>query len=239
VRLPLALEPVPFVLRNLLMGALVGAFVLRYLYIQHQWKRRLQAESEARLQALQARIRPHFLFNSMNTIASLIASQPGEAEDAVEDLADLFRASLSDERRLVPLEDEVDLAARYLRIEALRLGERLNVEWDLEGLSGRVRLPPLTLQPLVENAVYHGIEPNPAGGTVRVVGTWEGDRAVITVANPLPPEGTQRRHGNHLALANIGERLAAHFGRGGSLETAEADGAFRVRLAVPAEGGAS
>ena len=237
VHLPLALEPGPFVLRNLLMGALVGAFVLRYLYVQHQWKRRLQAESEARLQALQARIRPHFLFNSMNTIASLIASRPEDAEDAVEDLADLFRASLSDERRRVPLEDEVDLASRYLRIEALRLGGRLRVEWDLDGLPGRVRLPPLTLQPLVENAVYHGIEPNPAGGILRVAGDWDADRAVITVENPLPPAGTRRRTGNHVALANIRERLAVHFGPAGTLETRETDGTFRVRLAVPAEEG--
>ena len=239
VHLPLALEPAAFLLRNLLMGALVAAFALRYLYVQHQWKRRLRAESEARLQALQARIRPHFLFNSMNTIASLIASRPEAAEDAVEDLADLFRASLGDERRLVPLADEVELVRRYLRIEAERLGGRLQVEWALEGLPEGVRVPPLTLQPLVENAVYHGIEPSPQGGTLRIRGERQAGRAVLCVDNPLPPDGSPPRAGNRLALDNIRERLVAHFGAAASLETAETDGRFRVTLRVPVGGAAA
>ena len=148
-----------FVLRSLAIGAVVAALALRYLYIQYQWKRQIVAESRARFQALQARIRPHFLFNSLNTVASLTRSNPELAERLIEDLADLFRACLADSTDASTMADELKLVRGYLDIEALRLGERLQVDWDVEDMPEDTTVPSLLLQPLVENAVYHGIEP--------------------------------------------------------------------------------
>jgi len=223
-----------FLLRNLAIGAIVAALVLRYLYVQHQWLRRLKTETEARVQALQARIRPHFLFNSMNTIASLVRARPDEAEAAVEDLSDLFRASLGD-AKLIPLREEVALAKRYQGIEELRLGERLSVRWELDDVPDDALLPALTLQPLLENAVYHGVEPLPEGGTVTVSGRKENDRLELALENPLAPGGGQPRHqGNNMALANIRERLAAHFDNRAGLNARETgDGRYRVTLKLP------
>ena len=222
-----------FLLRNMGIGIILSGLALRYFYVQHQWKQRLKAESEARLEALQARIRPHFLFNTMNTIASLTRSRPEAAEAAIEDLSDLFRASIGDERGLIPLAEELDLAQRYLSVERLRLGERLQVEWSVETLPGDALLPPLTLQPLLENAVYHGIEPRAEGGVVRVVGSREAERWRIEVTNPLAPSGrASHQPGNRMALENIRQRLQAHFGLG-CIEAAPLDGQFRVVLTLP------
>jgi len=168
-----------FVLRSLAISAIVSALILRYLYLHYQWRRQVEAEAQARLQALQSRIRPHFLFNSMNTIAQLTRSDPPLAERVVEDLADLFRASLSDARCLSTLGEELELARGYLRIEAQRLGERLRVEWALDELPpelvGQMQIPALLLQPLLENAIYHGIEPNSEPGLVRISGHRHGE----------------------------------------------------------------
>ncbi len=226
-----------FMIRNLAMGAIIDALVLRYFYVQHQWRRNVRAESQARLQALQSRIRPHFLFNSMNTIASLTRSQPKEAEEAVENLADLFRMSLGDAHQCITLGEELALCRGYLHIEALRLGERLAVRWDLEALPETALIPPLTLQPLLENAIYHGIEPRTEGGTVSIIGRYAHERLTFTIDNPLPDIGAVPRNGNRMALANIRERLMAHYGRQAGVEMGE-HGAqearyFRVRLHLP------
>jgi two-component system sensor histidine kinase AlgZ len=222
-----------FLLRNLAIGAIVTALALRYFYVQHQWKQRTRAEAEARLQALQARIRPHFLFNSINTVTNLIHSQPDAAEEALLDLSDLFRASLGKERRRISFREEAALTRRYLHMESLRLGERLRVEWDSGAVPDDAQLPPLILQPLVENAVYHGIEPSPAGGTVALHGTVANGQLVLTLDNPLPPGDTPRKQGNRMALENIRERLAAHYGETASLELSEQEGQFRVILTLP------
>ena len=160
-----------FLIRNLTISAIVTTVALRYFYVQFQLKKNIQAEAHARIQALQARVRPHFLFNSMNTIASLTRSDPALAEEVVEDLADLFRVNLADARTRVPLGEELALTRRYLHIEQLRLGERLTVEEDTAGVPQDAAIPMLTIQPLVENAVYHGIEPLPEGGAIRAAGT--------------------------------------------------------------------
>ncbi len=221
-------------LRNLAIGAIVIALALRYFYVQHQWKRRLKAESEARLQALQARIRPHFLFNSMNTIASLTRSDPLAAEEAVEDMADLFRASLGDGRQLIPLAEELFLTRRYLHMEKLRLGERLAVEWSVDPAAEEVQIPPLTLQPLAENAIYHGIEPQPGGGCVTIRVQKAGGTVAIELTNPVaPPGGPSHSGGNRIALENVKQRLAAHFGDSAGLQTTLAEGRFRVQLSLP------
>jgi len=229
------LEPRDFWLRTLSISAIVAALVLRYFYMQHQLKQRTAAEAAARLQALQARIRPHFLFNCMNTIASLTRIDAARAERAIEDLADLFRASLSDARTLVSLDDEFELVRRYLAIEALRLGSRLQVEWAVDGLPGDTRIPQLSLQPLVENAIYHGIEPAPAGGVIRISGERRDGLLEIEVSNPVAPTGG-RDGGNRLAQDNVRQRLAAHFGERGQLRInhgERADGLYRATLSVP------
>ena len=223
-----------FLLRNLLVGAIVGGLVLRYFYMQQQWRRRISTESQARLQALQSRIRPHFLFNSMNTIASLTRSNPVQAERAVEDLADLFRMSLSDARHDHRLEDELALCRRYLDIEVLRLGERLRVDWHIDALPRDALIPPLLLQPLLENAVYHGIETLSGGGVITVSGTRKGKQLRITVKNPYPV-GQPKRHqkGNRLALENIRERLQAVYGAQAGLLVSKHDNLFSFSVYFP------
>ncbi len=160
----------PFLLRNEGICVIVAAMLLRYFYVTHEWQRHVRAEARSRIEALQARIRPHFLFNSLNTIAALTRSDALRAEEAVEDLADLFRATLRDSHSPLRLKEEFELTRVYQRIEELRLGERLKVRWDVADLPMRAFVPGLTIQPLLENAIYHGIEPLDRGGTVTVSG---------------------------------------------------------------------
>ena len=222
------------VFRSLGIGAIVGALMLRYLFLQHRWRQQVEAESRARLQALQARIRPHFLFNSMNTIAHLTRSDPVLAERVVEDLSDLFRASLADSRRPTTLGDELDLVRGYLRIESQRLGERLLAEWDLESLPMEAVLPGLTLQPLVENAVYHGIERSANPGTILISGRYRRGRVNIGIRNSHAPDDLpSHREGNRMALENIRLRLQGYFEGQALLTVGEVDGEYQVRLVFP------
>lgn len=191
------------------------------------------ALAEARLAALQARIRPHFLFNSITAVLGLIRSEPRRAETALEDLADLFRVLLREERKLVPLDAEVALCRRYLDIETLRLGERLVVEWAIDEGARDAAMPPLILQPLIENAVHHGIEPAPEGGTVRIAVARRGAVVEIRLVNPVTGDGAPARAGNHMALDNVRERLALHFDVEARLDTGEEGGEFRVRIVLP------
>lgn len=223
-----------FVGRSLAITAIVAAVALRYLYLQHQWRARLQAAADARIDALQARMRPHFLFNSLNTIASTISVDPRLAEGLVEDLADLFRASLArDERRLVPLAEELALVDGYLRMEHERLGRRLQVAWRVDGAPRGALIPPLTLQPLLENAVYYGIEPREEGGTVTLTGGVSGDELLLEVRNPAPSVPRRRSAGFGMAQANVRERLLLAFGERGRLEVSTADGVYHVTVRVP------
>ena len=226
-----------FLLRNLLIGAIISGPVLRYFYVQHQWRRRIQAESEARLQALQSRIRPHFLFNSMNTIASLTRSQPEQAEMAVENLADLFRASLSDARQRFTLKEELELCQRYLQIELLRLGdERLKVVWHTDSLPDDALIPALTLQPLLENAIYHGIELLTEGGVIEISGQLTNKQIEISLKNPLSiSDATAHQKGNQIAQDNIRERLQAFFTRNADLSVIDEDSYYIVTLIFPYE----
>ncbi len=224
-----------FISRNLAIGMLVTGPLLRYFYVSQQWQRNVRREAESRLSALQARIRPHFLFNSMNTIAALTRSNPRAAEQAVEDLADLFRASLNDARAQITLAEELEIARVYERMEAHRLGDRLHVAWELDELPLGVRVPSLIVQPLLENAIYHGIEPMPGPGTIEIRGRRDADCLRISVSNPLPPTSARNgRSGSQIALANIRERLALAFGARASLEAVEANGRFEVTLVFPA-----
>lgn len=229
-------EPAPnhaeVLLRNLGISGIASALVLRYFYVQHQWRRHVQSEAQARLQALQARIRPHFLFNCMNTIASLIGHKPAQAEQAIEDLADLFRHSLRDNNETVTLAEELDLCRRYLRIEQLRLGERLQVEWDTSELPDDARIPALTLQPLLENAVYHGIEPQPGGGCIRISGQQSGQWLRIRVENPLPAAGSNNHSGHQLAQENVRQRIDG-FAEGAELAVDTGAEHYRVDITLP------
>lgn len=195
------------------------------------------ALAEARLQALQARIRPHFFFNSLNAVLALIRRDPRRAEHALEDLADLFRALMSDGRGLVRLSEEITLLERYAAIEQLRLGERLRIAWELDGAPMDALLPPLILQPLLENAVYHGVEPATGAGDVLVRIERRGERVVARIENPhLTGEGAHRA-GNRMALDNIRERLMLFFDAEARLESRVADARYSVEIEIPYRSG--
>ncbi len=221
------------VAKNLLLAMLITLMVLRYFYLQYQWQQQQEAEMQARLTALQARIHPHFLFNSMNTIASLIAVNPDRAEEAVLDLSELFRASLRNGDRLISLAAELDLCKRYLAIEQLRLGDRLSLEWRIEEGLERQAIPPLTLQPLVENAIYHGIQPRPEGGLVRIEAYRKNESVYVMVQNPRPTEDQRTHQGNRMALANIQSRLQALFGETAVLKHSHQNDIYIVTMRLP------
>jgi len=219
--------------KKLLVALLIVLMVLRYFYLQHQWQTQREAEMGARLAALQARIQPHFLFNSMNTIASLIATRPEQAEEAVLDLSELFRASLRTSDQLIPLARELELCRRYLAIESLRLGDRLQVDWDISPGLEHQAIPPLTLQPLIENAIYHGIQPRPEGGVVRIEISARGEFVYLMVQNPKPEQDQRRHRGNRMALANIQSRLQALFGEPAVLKNSHQHETYTVTLRLP------
>jgi two-component system sensor histidine kinase AlgZ len=225
----------PFLLRNGGIALIVTALLLRYFFVTHQWQKHVRAEALSRIQALQARIRPHFLFNSMNTIAALTRSDARRAEQAVEDLADLFRATLRDSHSALRLKEELELTRIYQRIEALRLGERLDVHWDVGELPMRAFVPGLTVQPLLENAIYHGIEPLERGGTVTISGRVVEGAVELVVSNPVAPAGAagEPRTGNRLALDNIRQRLELAYGKRGSLTIEQQPDRYRVTVRFP------
>jgi two-component system sensor histidine kinase AlgZ len=191
----------------------------------------LPAETTARLAELQSRIRPHFLFNALNTALALVQVDPRRAETVLEDLAELFRVALAETGSAVTLDEEIDLAQRYLAIEQLRFGERLQVVWDLDPAAARAPVPPLVLQPLVENAVRHGVEPSVLGGRILVRTRVQRGMAEVTVINTLPDE--PGRPGSGIALANVAERLRLLHDVAASLHTGVEDGRFRASIVVP------
>lgn len=224
-----------FLAGNLLICLIVGALALRYFYVAQQWRRNVQLEAATRVNALQARMRPHFLFNSMNTIAALTRRDPALAEEAVEDLADLFRASLRDSSAPLTLKEEMEVARIYQRIEQLRLGDRLKVVWRVKSLPLRAEIPALSLQPLLENAIYHGIEPRPDGGEIIIDGAEVSAGMIeITISNPLPAPGDQsRRQGNQIALSNICQRFELAYGGRGGISYGPEGKRYVVRLRFP------
>jgi two-component system sensor histidine kinase AlgZ len=223
-------------LRNLAICTIAGGLALRYFYVAHQWRSNVEAEAQSRVRALQARIRPHFLFNSMNTIASLTRTNPRIAEQAIADLSDLFRASLREHRERIPLASEIEIARAYERVERLRLGDRLRVDWQIDSLPMDAPVPALILQPLLENAVYHGIEPLDKGGTIRVTGKREGGTAILTIDNPVAPKIVARRTGHRIGLDNVRQRLELMFHGEAKVEVFEAPERFVVTLRFPAGG---
>jgi two-component system sensor histidine kinase AlgZ len=232
--LPLGLDllgPNPL-LAPALAGACMAAAV--YLWLQLRAQALLPADTTARLAELQSRIRPHFLFNTLNTALALVRVDPARAEGVLEDLAELFRVALADHHdpmASVSLAEEVELAQRYLAIEQIRFGQRLKVQWELDPEAGAARVPPLLLQPLVENAVRHGVEPADAGGTIRVRTRVKLGRALVTIANSVPQAPS--RPGNGIALTNVRERLRLMHDMAAQFETRREGDVYRVQIVVP------
>ncbi|HSV53229.1 MAG TPA: histidine kinase [Burkholderiaceae bacterium] len=222
-------DPVPWV-ACAFFGALASAALVAALALRA--KSRMPADTAARLAELQSRIRPHFLFNTLNSAIALVRAEPAKAEAMLEDLSDLFRHALVDQGESVTLEQEIALAERYLAIEQVRFGERLQVEWTLDPAAGQARLPPLLLQPLVENAVQHGVEPSDTGAQIRISTQRRGARVVVKVTNTVP--AGQGRRGNGVALANVRDRLGLLHDVQGQFQTALKDGLYQVRIEVPA-----
>ncbi|MFL6591362.1 MAG: sensor histidine kinase [Luteimonas sp.] len=216
------------------IAVLITAVVLRYLFVIDGWQAQVRASARAQADALQARIKPHFLFNSMNTIAGLVRHDPVVAERAVLDLSDLFRAALGAGEADSSLREEVELAERYLAIEALRLGPRLQVQWQrVEPLPWTLPLPRLMLQPLIENAVLHGVARLPEGGCVILKLGVTGDLLHITVSNRSPqPDGTAGSGARH-AQRSIGHRLAYAFGPRARMTAGWVDGYYHCELVIP------
>jgi two-component system, LytTR family, sensor histidine kinase AlgZ len=222
-----------FLMRNVLIGLIIGALALRYFYVAQQWRLNVESQARSRVNALQARIRPHFLYNSMNTIAALTRSDPMRAEEAVQDLADLFRANLNEKRSMISLKEELESARIYQRIEQLRMGERLRVRWDVKDLPMRALVPALTVQPLLENAIGHGVEQLPDGGEVVVEGNSADGIVRLRVRNPLPPGDSAARSGHGIALDNIRERFELLYGSKAGLTSGPAGDEFVVELRFP------
>ena len=225
----------PHMVRTLLLSVTLAGVMLFYFSLRA--KAFSPAVTEARLMALTARIRPHFLFNSLNAVLSLIRSDPRRAERALEEMAELFRALLRDPRELVPLADEIALCRQYLDLEKLRLGERLCIDWEIVAVPDDLKIPPLMLQPLLENAVCHGIEPLDEGGRIAIRFARSSDQLHIELTNPYR-EGEKASGGNRMALANVRERLALYYDLEARLEIASvplADGLheYRVQITLP------
>lgn len=210
-------------------GAGLAVVVTQWLQLRTQAT--LPAATTARLAELQSRIRPHFLFNTLNTALALVRLDPARAEGLLEDLAELFRVAISDSSESVTLDDEVELARRYIAIEQIRFGGRLTVTWDLDPAAGLARVPPLLLQPLVENAVRHGVEPADEGGVIRIRTRVRLGRAVVSIVNTLPARPSMPGHG--MALGNVRERLHLMHDVAAHLDTRRDAEVFRVQVVVP------
>ena len=230
-----------FHIQNLSVSAIVTALALRYFLAKHELKQRASSEAKAKLQALQSRIRPHFVFNSLNIIASLTRSDPPKAEEAIEDMADLFRMMLNEDENLVPVKKEIEVARKYINLESLRLDNRLHVDWDIGKFPRKAIMPVLTLQPLLENAIHHGIEPLPEGGVISIRLWEQNDNIHIRVANPVVRVKSSSKvkypRGSHeQALENIKQRFHSHYGDAASLETFRENDQYIVNVKLPIRG---
>lgn len=235
--LPLIKEPnkVTFYVRVLGVSSLVSLAFLRYLYVLFQWKQQIEARAAAKLDALQARMRPHFLFNSLNSIASLTRLEPETAEALVEDLAELLRSSMQmDQALLIPLEQEINLVKLYLAIEQHRLNQRLRVNWQLDNIPMDTLVPPLSLQPIVENAVYYGVEPSAEGADILIKGEKTLIGVVLTVRNTRTNQTVNpQRKGNKSAMNNLIARIAGCYAGDGKVHVQSQADFFQVEIEIP------
>ncbi|MDP2805441.1 MAG: histidine kinase [Gallionellaceae bacterium] len=214
------------------VGVSVGLAAVALMYFRLRTRLLSPAIPGARLQALQARIRPHFLFNSINAVLGIVRSDPKRAESALEDMSDLFRMAMTDSREMVTLKQELELSRQYLALEQLRLGERLKINWQIQDMPEDALVPPLMLQPLLENAVYHGIEPMYEGGEIVIKIYRSGKEMHLDVHNPYQPD-SQKHSGNKMALENIRERLALQFDLEASYTVDAGKDYYRVHILIP------
>ncbi len=227
-----------FVLKTVFIATVISLIFLRYFYVQHQWEIHVHADTSAKYDALQSRMRPHFLFNSLNTVAQLVHIDADKAEEALLDIAGFMRTIL-DKRNRISLREELDLTVSYLNIEALRLGKhRLSIVWDMDQatLPMDMDIPPLLLQPLVENAIYHGIQPRKDGGTLGISLYDNGDSLGVSVTNPIPKdEANAHLKGNHIAQENMKKRLQLAYGDKANLKIEKTARQYRVSFMIPKE----
>jgi len=217
-----------------LVAGISYVVLLAFFFQQAKHKALMKSSQADKLQALQSRIRPHFIFNSMNSIAGLIRHNPEMAEQALQDLADLIRVLMADARKLVPLTAEIETSKQYLKIEKLRLGDRLTVQWHLSKIPKNCFVPSLILQPLLENAVYHGIEPSFGGGIIDIDMRADQEKVQILIRNPLPDDGERsHRKGNQIAMDNIKQRLSRHFGDRSSLSSSRRNEIHITKITFP------
>lgn len=222
-----------WVLRNVIISLIFGAMLLRYFYVQNQWRLKSQAALQQRLAVLQANIRPHFFFNTLNTVASLIMTDPIKAESMLINLSRLFRAVLKNERSLISLADELELSKRYLDIEQTRLGEeRFMVDWQLPSTLPSIEIPSLLLQPLLENAVYHGIQPSPQGGFIRIELVPKATSWHLIITNSICQQNS--KPGNQMAQNNIRKRLEM-LGKGAQLLISQEEKEYKATVILPSE----
>lgn len=221
-------------LQNLSVSAIINALMLGYFLTKQELQQRTISESKAKNQALQSRIRPHFVFNAMNIIASLTRSEPAKAEAAIEDMSELFRMMLNEEENLVPVKREIEVAEKYLALEKLRLDNRLHLDWDIGKFPRKAIMPILTLQPLLENAISEGVEPSATGGTISIKLWEDSDNIYINISNTIPKKrGRKARSQNNESLDNIRQRFRSHYGDKASLVASEDDDNFLIAMILP------
>ncbi len=228
-------EPLSFwnLFRNAAIAFIVSSIFFRYYYLQQNSLLQIQAEAEARVQALQSRIRPHFLFNSLNTLANLAAQDPERTEESILDLADIFRASMQRSDKLIAFVEEKNLCNQYLKLEQQRLGDKLKVEWQTDTINEQLPFPPLLLQPIIENAVYHGVQNRKDGGTILIKGISTRNHIQLEITNPLPHTTTSMHKGNSLALNNIRQRLEVLYQDRAKLNYHSSGDTFYCILKIP------
>ncbi|NVJ65069.1 MAG: histidine kinase, partial [Gammaproteobacteria bacterium] len=219
--------------RNAAIAFIVSSIFFRYYYLQQNNRLQIQAEAEARVQALQSRIRPHFLFNSLNTLANLTSQAPEKAEESILDLADIFRASMQRSDKLIPFADEQQLCSQYLQLEQHRLGDKLSFEWQTNTINPQIPFPPLLLQPIIENAVYHGVQNRADGGHILIKGMSTKNHIQLEVTNPLPSASASIHKGNSLALKNIRQRLEVLYQGKAQLNYHQSNDTFYCIVKIP------
>lgn len=224
-----------FLIRNSCIALIVSGIFFRFYFLQQDSLRRIQSEAEARVQALQSRIRPHFLFNSLNTLANLASQDPNKTENMILDMADIFRASMQRSDKLIPFVEEKNLCNQYLGLEQQRLGNKLTFEWLTDTIPDNLLVPPLLLQPLIENAVLHGVQARSEGGLIQIKGISLKNYIQIEITNPLPSQEPQLHKGNSMALSNIRQRLAVLYQGKASLNYHQSNEHFYCIVKLPKE----
>lgn len=219
-------------IKAVLLSAIVVGIGLRYFVLQHLHQQQKQAQLQSQIEVLQARIQPHFMFNTLNAIASVIHVDQDKAEAMTLDFADLMRSTMQ-QPALVPLASEIDLCKQYSSLEQIRFGEKLTFNWSVSAASEAIKVPNLLLQPLIENAIYHGIQGRPEGGLIEISSTVTANELVISVRNPLAGQDFSPQSGQRFALDNITHRLQLIYGDSASMKQQLSDSYFEVNLNLP------